>query len=353
MNVASSGNLILTIVLALGFCLFISLIFGAIVTVFILSKKGKKQLDTQKIETNKLTEKQYKQAIEELDLGINPHEYSAKGLAEKLEASFPLSYQVNVFNRMVDETDFGKIKILRLIREQKRYLLMASLLKNVPMFSDDVDEVWHQMLMFTKSYESFCLSFTDGMIHHEPNVDGTDGEDDRIHFDIMYHVLFGTAPGEEWGIAFRTAPSDYYIREWRRTPQSSLKSKYFSTNDNRVAEDIIQSMKFSFDKAESSNNRSKFMEMQRNAERSSTPIVNQSNVDSSLILPYIFWTTIGNYDYDSNLGYAHASNAPSSSSGCSSQSSCHTGSGGHSCSSGSSCGSSCSSGSSGSSCGSS
>lgn len=31
--------------------------------------------------------------------------------------------------------------------ELKRYFIMASLLKQLPMFSEEVDELWHEMLM--------------------------------------------------------------------------------------------------------------------------------------------------------------------------------------------------------------
>lgn len=50
--------------------------------------------------------------------------------------------------------------------ELKRYFIMASLLKQVPMFSDEVDDLWHEMLMFTKSYADFCAELMGSTVHH-------------------------------------------------------------------------------------------------------------------------------------------------------------------------------------------
>ncbi|MEH7344602.1 hypothetical protein V7122_12150 [Bacillus sp. JJ1532] len=55
--------------------------------------------------------------------------------------------------------------------ELKRYFILNSLLKTVPMFSERVDEIWHEMLMFTKDYEKFSHKFYKGFLHHTPNID--------------------------------------------------------------------------------------------------------------------------------------------------------------------------------------
>lgn len=77
-------------------------------------------------------------------------------IISRLEDSLNSEYMEKVKKRVLanhpswTETDFN----WRLF-ELKRYFLLAGILKSVPMFSDEVDEIWHEMIMFTKEYENF------------------------------------------------------------------------------------------------------------------------------------------------------------------------------------------------------
>jgi hypothetical protein len=51
--------------------------------------------------------------------------------------------------------------------ELKRFFLINFLLKETPMFSEAIDDVWHEMLMFTREYHNFSEQFMGAMIHHE------------------------------------------------------------------------------------------------------------------------------------------------------------------------------------------
>lgn len=71
---------------------------------------------------------------------------------------------------------------------------MASLLKQVPMFSDEVDDLWHEMLMFTKSYADFCAELMGSTVHHEPAITRRETPGARAWFDWVYCQLFEFTP---------------------------------------------------------------------------------------------------------------------------------------------------------------
>ena len=104
-----------------------------------------------------------KQQAFELDF-VKDTDSAARNRAQKLEDAYPLDYRVNIYNRMVKETKYSQKAILELMFEQKRFLLMASILKKVPMFSKAMGEVWHQQVMFTSQYKHFTEKFVEQFI---------------------------------------------------------------------------------------------------------------------------------------------------------------------------------------------
>lgn len=78
--------------------------------------------------------------------------------------------------------------------ELKRYFLMTALLREVPMFSNAVDELWHEMLMFTREYQQFCEAFAGWTIHHVPNIEPVSAPGERAWFDWLYAHLFVQTP---------------------------------------------------------------------------------------------------------------------------------------------------------------
>lgn len=102
-------------------------------------------------------------------LGILPG-YSAYDAALRLENAIPTGYEQRVKERLqqrnphVSDTEW-----LWRWHEVKRFLLMGALLRRVDMYSEQVDEVWHEMLMFTREYQELCERFCGHMIHHAPH----------------------------------------------------------------------------------------------------------------------------------------------------------------------------------------
>lgn len=271
----------------------------------------------------------------------------AKIIAKELETSFPLSYEVNIFNRMMTEVNGNYDDVIRLIHEQKRFLMMTKVMKQVPMFSKDVDEVWHQMLMFTRSYESFCQSFAGEMIHHEPNLSGEDSPNIRFHFDLMYTLMFEHTDysTKAWGHRFTEKPTQAYIDSLKEMNDRGM-WKLFNLNSEssqEVAKELIELIKEQIRESEYKSNEPSFIETREKMKRLRKIRKNESTDAALFVTPaFVFWSASGtDSEYQANLGYANASSNSTTSSGCSSVNSCSSG-GGSSCSSGgSSCGSSC------------
>lgn len=251
-----------------------------------------------------------KQKELELDF-VKDTESVFQNRAQELEDAYALDYQLHIYNRMVRETAYSQKTILELMFEQKRFLLMASILKEVPMFSKAVDEVWHQQLMFTHEYRDFTEKFAGQFIHHSPNVDETDGVDDKFLFDMMYKKLFVEKPfsAKSWGSAFyERVPSDSFIEEWRDSETPLLHSQYFfeQSETHRAVQVLIREIKSDIESAGSKGKFGRFLEKQSRIVQGSYPTPGTSN---ELTLPYVLWAAGStNKTYAESLGLAKTHN---------------------------------------------
>jgi len=76
-----------------------------------------------------------------------------------------------VIERLVDKGSLTPQRIDQAVFEFRRYVALVALgYDNLGMHSQEVDEVWHAFILFTREYDQFC-NFTCGhMIHHAPNT---------------------------------------------------------------------------------------------------------------------------------------------------------------------------------------
>ena len=255
-----------------------------------------------------LTKDEFVKKQQTLELNfVKDTDSAARNLAQELEDAYPLDYQVNIYNRMVKETKHSPETILELMFEQKRFLLMASILKKVPMFSKAVDEVWHQQLMFTNPYKQFTEKFAGQFIHHAPNVDGIDGADDKFLFDMIYKKLFIEKPfsAKSWGSPFyANMPSEEFIAEWRSTNTDQLEGRYFfdKQETQRLAQGMIRSVKEDIQAADDKGIFEQFLQKQSRISTNSYPTPGTAN---ELTLPYVFWAANSdNSTYAESLGTA-------------------------------------------------
>jgi hypothetical protein len=156
-------------------------------------------------------------------------------IVQKLNQTLSHSYIDNVKNRVLQnhpkwkdhEFDWGMFEL-------KRYFVMNSLLKSVPMFSSNVDEIWHEMLMFTRDYEKFSKELYHDMLHHMPNMDSTPIPGERAFFDWVYLSLFESTPNSRaiWGQFLQNPIKREILDDFRLLPEEELLANYFRNNDD-------------------------------------------------------------------------------------------------------------------------
>ncbi|MCM3126943.1 hypothetical protein ACFQ3J_04635 [Paenibacillus provencensis] len=133
-------------------------------------------------------------------LGIVMSVHSLNRLAARLEEALDDTYMNQVKDRVMSKHRYTAEKYNWMLLELKRYFILCSVLKNVPMYSNDTDVIWHEMLMFTRDYEDFCRKFTGDFIHHQPHTvqpSEAECESERAWYDLIYSRLFIIHPENE------------------------------------------------------------------------------------------------------------------------------------------------------------
>ena len=84
-----------------------------------------------------------------------------------------------------------------LFREAKRLLYLYAVTRKPVSPSLDVDDAWHEMLMFTKFYKGFC-DFIGVFVHHDPSPGPPDGGKTYASTKELYEKTFGIKPDPEF-----------------------------------------------------------------------------------------------------------------------------------------------------------
>jgi hypothetical protein len=170
-----------------------------------------------------------------------------QNLVSHLEESIPAAYAEQVRKRVEAEHKLRKHEWEWRFYELKRFFVLCGILKEAPMFSMRVDDVWHEMIMFTREYERFSEAYVGRLLHHAPNVSGASNPDERGFFDWVYSVLFSVHPETRklYGGFYRHPVSPSRIAEFQQLPADVLKARYFSNHiaAQEVIDDVILKMK--------------------------------------------------------------------------------------------------------------
>lgn len=138
--------------------------------------------------------------------------------------------------------------------ELKRYFLLTSILKKAPMFSEEVDEIWHDMILFTQKYQAFSERFLAKMLHHTPNMNPKPEPQERAFFDWVFSQLFQITQfsWKTWGDFFKHPINQGILKEFKENPTEELIEKYFNaTEENKeLLEYIVSRMKMQIREAE-------------------------------------------------------------------------------------------------------
>lgn len=255
-----------------------------------------------------------------------------KNISNHLEDSLKLSYMNDVEERVRREIRLKENEYEWRLVDLKRYFIFTALLKEAPMFSEKVDELWHQMLMFTREYDEFSRKYLGNTLHHSPNVKGKSNPDLRGFFDWLYAELFYIRKENIhlYKGFFRHPVNPSVIEEFKNLPEDILVEKYFKSDTpyTKTVQSLISSMKKTVNQINNSDRSAIQAKMKKSKK--------EENYNKMLV-PFL---SVSYFHYDEFESFMNISkdNTTSSCTSCGSGHSCKS----HSCSSDSSC-SSCSS----------
>jgi hypothetical protein len=133
-----------------------------------------------------------------MDMRINPQHAPLWQALQRF--SFDESGTVFRFvDRLAKENHWSLERASRAIEEYKRFLFLAATAGHPVSPPDEVDQVWHLHLMYTRSYwDHLCKNTLNMSLHHEPTRGG--GEETAKFADwyartlAAYTAAFGHAP---------------------------------------------------------------------------------------------------------------------------------------------------------------
>lgn len=173
------------------------------------------------------------------------YQVAMKHMLQHLEESYPKNYLDWIQERVIREHYINLTEFENRWFEWQRFLIMAALLKKTPMYSEEVDAVWHEMLMFTREYEEFSNRYIKRTLHHAPNISrppelsteenkktSETPQEQRAWFDLIYLLLFDPTPYSitVLGPFLRHAFSQSVISDFQTLTSDELEKKYFHTN---------------------------------------------------------------------------------------------------------------------------
>jgi|GEM_PF-2212416 len=241
-----------------------------------------------------------------MDLGIQTHIPGLLECVRDLERALDETYLAHVKKRVLTEHPrMSSEEYEWYLFELKRFFLMNTLLKSVPMYSTGADDIWHSMLMFSREYQAFCRHFHGEMIHHVPNVDVNEKTDpnQRAWFELFYSHLFKpnamtfTMIGQFNRVPF----SQQSLHELKNDSVETLVARYFNMSDRAVSigTEMITASKTQLVELDRSikNNGTYSARKRLEASRSSDSYTS-STTNNDLLLMSMIYTSSDNNDRD-------------------------------------------------------
>ncbi|MBP1992057.1 hypothetical protein [Paenibacillus eucommiae] len=165
-----------------------------------------------------------------VDLGLRK-DVPLQDMERRLKQALPAEFRQKLKTRVL-----AKYPALSLaeyewkLLELERYFMMNAVLRHVPMFSEPVDDIWHEMLMFTREYQQFSESFVGYMLHHAPHTEVQPMPGERAWFDWVYSHLFTATPFSEliWHGFCRNPLDPSRIEAFKQESPETLRGTYFN-----------------------------------------------------------------------------------------------------------------------------
>lgn len=103
--------------------------------------------------------------------------------------------------RLADENFWTEEFTHQAILEYKKFMYLAAISDQMVSPSEIIDKVWHEHLVFTKSYEAFC-QLLGKQIHHIPSThqkgEFQKFQEAKVHTNQLYQKEFGEQPSAIW-----------------------------------------------------------------------------------------------------------------------------------------------------------
>lgn len=99
--------------------------------------------------------------------------------------------------RVAKEHDYSLADAANLVKEAKRMLYLSIASNQAISPSVEIDDAWHEMLMFTRFYREFG-DFIGGFIHHDPTPGPPDGGRLYEKTKENYAKYFGEKPNSRY-----------------------------------------------------------------------------------------------------------------------------------------------------------
>jgi hypothetical protein len=178
----------------------------------------------------------FKFSLSPIELETKPIK-GLKKLSDHLEQSLSRSFMENVEERVRRNNKLKENEYEWRLLDLKRYFILTSLLKETPMFSVEVDELWHEMLMFTREYDDFSKKYLGNTLHHSPNVAVEPDPDLRGFFDWIYSELFFIRDENIhlYKGFFKHPVDPDIIEQFRKLPENELINIYFNHSTKYTA----------------------------------------------------------------------------------------------------------------------
>jgi hypothetical protein len=106
-------------------------------------------------------------------------------------------------DRLARENQWSDMHAERVISEYKRFIFLAMVAGHPVTPSDEVGQVWHLHLLYTRSYwKRFCGEVLRRELHHDPTTGGRSETSKFEHWYDQtldsYHRFFGAPPQDIW-----------------------------------------------------------------------------------------------------------------------------------------------------------
>jgi hypothetical protein len=104
--------------------------------------------------------------------------------------------------RLAQDNGWTDLYALRVLTEYRRFAFLVVVAGHMAVPSDEVDQAWHQHILFTRSWSEFCRDVLQQNVNHDPaRVGGADGNRFKAGYEQTlrsYRRFFGEPPRDIW-----------------------------------------------------------------------------------------------------------------------------------------------------------